>query len=299
MFPQDNVCQRRLLELEAEGFDGRTLRRLLRALVDAGFLSTERPWGVSRISTASICRRCGHGKPPREGVRPRPRRTTGRQREGPHPGLCAGLERQRLTRRQQHPGRRAPDARISRDFLQPLGSPGAWCAVVIFSGCDGQPHRAHDHGVHHRRWCARTVSPVTAGHANSSIVSSIRSLTPPQRARWLTALARNPAWTDPWLGCSYAHWKSGIRDKSPSDVLVGADGTLSAAPLPYCHRPAQQICCPIKLGQHRRQRRPGSTDASERLGEIGDEVVDVLNADGGADGGIRDAKAFSGLPRHA
>ena len=37
MFPQDNVCQRRLLELEAEGFDGRTLRRLLRALVDAGF----------------------------------------------------------------------------------------------------------------------------------------------------------------------------------------------------------------------------------------------------------------------
>ena len=27
MFPRDNVCQRRLLELEAEGFDGRTLRR--------------------------------------------------------------------------------------------------------------------------------------------------------------------------------------------------------------------------------------------------------------------------------
>ena len=46
MFPEDNVCQRRLLELEAEGFDGRTLRRLLRALVDAGFLSTERPWGA-------------------------------------------------------------------------------------------------------------------------------------------------------------------------------------------------------------------------------------------------------------
>ena len=45
MFPQDNVCQRRLLELEAEGFDGRTLRRLLQALVDAGFLPTERPWG--------------------------------------------------------------------------------------------------------------------------------------------------------------------------------------------------------------------------------------------------------------
>ena len=45
MFPRDDVCQRRLRELVAEGFDGRTLRRLLRALVDAGFLSTERPWG--------------------------------------------------------------------------------------------------------------------------------------------------------------------------------------------------------------------------------------------------------------
>ena len=45
MFPRDDVCQRRLRELVAEGFDGKTLRRLLRALVDAGFLSTERPWG--------------------------------------------------------------------------------------------------------------------------------------------------------------------------------------------------------------------------------------------------------------
>jgi hypothetical protein len=45
MFPEGSVCQRRLRELVAEGFDGRTLRRLLRALVDAGFLSMERPWG--------------------------------------------------------------------------------------------------------------------------------------------------------------------------------------------------------------------------------------------------------------
>ena len=44
---------------------------------------------------------------------------------------------------------------------------------------------------------------------------------------------------------------------------------------------------------------PGLTDVGERLGEIGDDVVDVLNADGGADGGIRDAKTFSGLPRYA
>jgi hypothetical protein len=42
-------------------------------------------------------------------------------------------------------------------------------------------------------------------------------------------------------------------------------------------------------------RQPGSTDAGERLGEIADNVVDVLNADGRPDGGVRDAKAFSGL----
>ena len=46
MFSEGNVCQRRLRELEAEGFDGRILRRLLRALVGAGFLSTERNWGA-------------------------------------------------------------------------------------------------------------------------------------------------------------------------------------------------------------------------------------------------------------
>lgn len=43
----------------------------------------------------------------------------------------------------------------------------------------------------------------------------------------------------------------------------------------------------------------GLADTGERLGEIRDDVVDVLNADGGADRGIRDAKAFSGLSRHA
>ena len=46
MFPRDDVCQRSVADLEAEGFDRRTVRSLLRALVDAGFLSTERPWGA-------------------------------------------------------------------------------------------------------------------------------------------------------------------------------------------------------------------------------------------------------------
>jgi hypothetical protein len=39
MFPRGSVCQRRLEDLVAEGFDKRTLPRLLRSLVDAGFLT--------------------------------------------------------------------------------------------------------------------------------------------------------------------------------------------------------------------------------------------------------------------
>jgi hypothetical protein len=41
MFPRHSVCQRRLDDLAAEGFDRRALPRLLRALIDAGFLSKE------------------------------------------------------------------------------------------------------------------------------------------------------------------------------------------------------------------------------------------------------------------
>jgi len=42
MFPRDIVCQRSLGSLAAEGFDKRTLLpRMLRALIDAGFLSKE------------------------------------------------------------------------------------------------------------------------------------------------------------------------------------------------------------------------------------------------------------------
>jgi hypothetical protein len=46
MFRRSRVCQRRLDDLAAEGFDRRTLPRLLRALGDAGFLSKERGHGV-------------------------------------------------------------------------------------------------------------------------------------------------------------------------------------------------------------------------------------------------------------
>ena len=46
MFPRGSVCQRRLEDLVAEGFDRRTLPRLLRSLVDAGFLSKEATRGL-------------------------------------------------------------------------------------------------------------------------------------------------------------------------------------------------------------------------------------------------------------
>ena len=41
MFPQSTVCQRSVPSLLLEGFDGRSLRRLLRALVYSGFVSKE------------------------------------------------------------------------------------------------------------------------------------------------------------------------------------------------------------------------------------------------------------------
>jgi hypothetical protein len=49
MFPRDDVCQRGLVDLEAEGFDERTAHYLLRALVDTGFLFKEERRGVPNI----------------------------------------------------------------------------------------------------------------------------------------------------------------------------------------------------------------------------------------------------------
>ena len=49
MFRRSTVCQRRLEDLAAEGFDRRAVPRLLRALIEAGFLSREQPGGVPTI----------------------------------------------------------------------------------------------------------------------------------------------------------------------------------------------------------------------------------------------------------
>jgi hypothetical protein len=45
MFRRGSVCQRSLDDLATEGFDRRSLPRLLRGLVEAGFLSKDRPSG--------------------------------------------------------------------------------------------------------------------------------------------------------------------------------------------------------------------------------------------------------------
>ena len=72
--------------LLAEGFDREGSPAMLRRLVEAGFLSQAagvRPWCLT--PTGCTCRRCGHEEPPpREGVRPWPRRAAGPQRQGPH-----------------------------------------------------------------------------------------------------------------------------------------------------------------------------------------------------------------------
>jgi hypothetical protein len=47
MFRQSSVCQRRQVDLAAEGFN---LRPLLRALIGAGFLSRERGRGAGAIN---------------------------------------------------------------------------------------------------------------------------------------------------------------------------------------------------------------------------------------------------------
>jgi len=45
MFPRSDVCQRSLDDLARAGFDRRGVSRLLRALVEAGFLSKDRRHG--------------------------------------------------------------------------------------------------------------------------------------------------------------------------------------------------------------------------------------------------------------
>jgi hypothetical protein len=50
MFRRSSVCQRRLEDLAADGFDRRVLPHLLRALHEAGFLSKERHGGGGAIN---------------------------------------------------------------------------------------------------------------------------------------------------------------------------------------------------------------------------------------------------------
>jgi hypothetical protein len=57
MFRRSGVCQRRLDDLAEEGFDRRTLPRLLRALGDAGFLSKERGHGAPNTYRLHLPRR--------------------------------------------------------------------------------------------------------------------------------------------------------------------------------------------------------------------------------------------------
>ena len=85
MFPSEDVCQRSLEAIAAEGFNRRP------ASCDAtapgrGRVPVPAPGSaLCPTPTASTCRRCGHEEPPpREGVRPRPRRAAGPQRQGPH-----------------------------------------------------------------------------------------------------------------------------------------------------------------------------------------------------------------------
>ena len=95
MFATEDVCQRSLEDIAAEGFGRKTLPACCGALVEAGFLSQAAGLGArARTPTGCICRRCSHeAPPPREGVRPRPRRAAGPQRQGPHCRLRARLER--------------------------------------------------------------------------------------------------------------------------------------------------------------------------------------------------------------
>jgi hypothetical protein len=51
MFPQDDVCQRIVASLTAEGFDKETARRLLRGLIGAGLVSKEHPGRGQGVSS--------------------------------------------------------------------------------------------------------------------------------------------------------------------------------------------------------------------------------------------------------
>ena len=109
MFGDSRTSANEAAGLAAEGFG----RDRAHAAAAAGRGRTacreaDRRGAVCRARTACTCRRCSHEEPPpREGVRPRPRRAAGPQRQGPHRRLRARLERPQPpagpTQRSDHP----------------------------------------------------------------------------------------------------------------------------------------------------------------------------------------------------
>ena len=87
MFATEDVCQRSLEDTGGRGVRPKTLPAVLRRLVEAGFLSQaararSRVPDTYRLHLPPV--QCHEPPPPREGVRPRPRRAAGPQRQGPH-----------------------------------------------------------------------------------------------------------------------------------------------------------------------------------------------------------------------
>ena len=83
-FPSEDVCQRSQEAIAAEGFSRDGFLRCCGAWSRPGSC---RGTGCAAVPTPTgcTCRRCGHeAPPPREGLRPRPRRAAGPQRQGPH-----------------------------------------------------------------------------------------------------------------------------------------------------------------------------------------------------------------------
>ena len=110
MFRSEDVCHRSLDAIAAEGFNRNDLPATLRRLV--GGRAPVQATGFRRCVPDTyrlhLPARCSHEEPPpREGVRPRPRRAAGPQRQGPHRRLRARLDRPHRQpgqhRRRHHP----------------------------------------------------------------------------------------------------------------------------------------------------------------------------------------------------
>ena len=119
--------------------------------------------------TACTCRRCGHEEPPpREGVRPRPRRAAGPQRQGPHRRLRRAWERP------TPPAGPAGAAPISRAFLDVLGAL-LWGFHNARSGC-----------------CFPSYETIAgkAGCARSTVAEAIKALELAGVLTWQNRIAR-------------------------------------------------------------------------------------------------------------